>query len=76
MRFATALPASRASSTGYVTYLTGCNQCLVVPRISPTDGKLMDSHWLDEQRLVVLSDSPIVLDNGSAPGFDKEPPKR
>lgn len=61
--------------TGYVTYISGCNQCLVAP---PTkkDGTLAESHWFDEQRLEVLSKQPIVLDNRASSGFDLEAPRR
>lgn len=60
--------------TGYVTYLSGCNQCLVVPRVGK-DGKKIEGEWFDEQRLVTLSHARIVLDNKAA-GFDQQAPKR
>lgn len=61
--------------TGYVQYITGCNQALVVPWIDER-GALVESHWFDEQRLIVYDSPCIVLDNGSSPGFDKAPPRR
>ena len=67
--------------TGYVTYLTGCNQCLVAPPVDK-DGKMQESHWIDESRLTVVQHdvvAPELVDSAmaaSAPGFDREPPKR
>ncbi len=61
--------------TGYVTYISGCNQCLVAPPIGK-DGKLGDSHWFDEQRLEVQKTALVVLDNSAGTGFDIEAPKR
>ena len=60
--------------TGYVEYLTGCNQALVVPPMQ--DGKLPSSEWFDVQRLEDTGAEPIVLDNSVSPGFDLAPPKR
>lgn len=62
--------------TGYVQYLTGCNQALLAPA-TKDDGSLPDSNWFDEQRLTLVENfTPIVLDNGSNPGSDKAAPKR
>lgn len=62
--------------TGQVTYLTGCNQCLVTPRIKE-DGTRREAEWFDEQRLDVVSGVPVIaLDNSKSPGFDKQAPKR
>ncbi len=38
--------------TGYVQYITGCNQLLVSPRVRP-DGNLDEPRWIDEQRLEI-----------------------
>ncbi|MBR0879513.1 MULTISPECIES: hypothetical protein [Bradyrhizobium] len=62
-------------ATGYVQYISGCNQVLVVPQMN-ADGKLPESHWFDVQRLERVGTEQIVLDNTKTPGFDKEPPKR
>ncbi len=52
--------------TGYVRYLTGCNQALVCPPVGD-DGALRDSTWFDEQRLIVREDmAPVLLDNRAA----------
>lgn len=62
--------------TGYVTYISGCNQALVVPSIGK-DGALRSAEWMDEQRLIVdRKTKRISLDNGRNPGFDKSPPVR
>lgn len=62
--------------TGYVSYLSGCNQCLVTPRIKE-DGTKREAEWFDEQRLEVVSGIPaIALDNSKGAGFDVQAPKR
>jgi hypothetical protein len=62
--------------TGYVYYISGCNQALVSPPVS-ADGKIQEGQWLDVQRLEIdASVEQIVLDNDATPGFDAEPPKR
>lgn len=66
----------RGVVTGYVEYLSGCNQVLVVPPIS-ADGTLRDASWFDVQRVDVLDHvPPVVLDNGTTPGCDRAAPKR
>lgn len=62
--------------TGYVEYLTGCNQVLVQPKGTDAS-KRPDSEWFDVQRVTVNPDIPaVVLDNGATPGCDAEAPKR
>jgi hypothetical protein len=61
--------------TGFVQYLSGCNQVLVVPPIKE-DGSLPDPQWFDVQRVDAQATPLIVLDNGSTPGFDRAPPVR
>jgi hypothetical protein len=62
--------------TGFVTYLSGCNQALVVPKVGK-DGAFRDSQWFDEQRLKVDNKfKTIVLDNSKTPGADIAAPKR
>lgn len=65
----------RGVATGYVQYLTGCNQVLVVPPISE-GGVLPDSQWFDVQRLLVTGAAVVALDNGATPGCDRAAPKR
>lgn len=63
-------------ATGYVVYISGCNQYLVARKVKQ-DGASMDSLWLDEQRLEVdTSFDPIVLDNSRTQGADIAPPRR
>lgn len=65
----------RGVVTGYVEYLTGCNQALVQQRAR--DGEYKEPLWFDVQRLVVDETTlPIVLDNGQTPGSDKPAPRR
>lgn len=62
--------------TGYVTYLTGCNQALLAAPIK-RGGSSPESQWIDEQRLEpVRGKKKIVLDNRASPGFDKPAPVR
>jgi len=61
--------------TGFVTYISGCNQALVTPKTGK-DGSMRDAHWFDEQRLVVLKAARVVLDNGNTPGADIPAPVR
>lgn len=62
-------------ATGYVTYISGCNQVLLAPRVS-TDNAMRDAHWFDEQRLQAVEADRIVLDNGDHPGHDMAAPVR
>jgi len=63
-------------ATGYVSYLTGCNQVLLAPKVKE-DGTLPDSSWFDEQRLEVVEGiAAITLDNGESPGADRPAPRR
>lgn len=61
--------------TGYVQYLSGCNQALVIPKVRE-DGSYVDGQWFDEQRLERVDDSIITLENGKTPGPDMPAPKR
>lgn len=62
--------------SGIVSYLSGCVQALVVPKVG-SDGKLPDSQWFDVQRLSAMEAmGRIVLDNGPTPGCDRAAPHR
>lgn len=66
----------RGVVTGFVQYITGCNQCLVVPPLG-ADGGVRDATWFDVQRLDVDTAVPaIMLDNGATPGCDRPAPIR
>jgi hypothetical protein len=70
------LTGFRGVVTGFVYYISGCNQALVQPRVK-SDGDFVESQWFDAQRLVVDDTVPAVtLDNGPTPGADRSPPKR
>ncbi|MGM4911474.1 hypothetical protein [Rhizobium sp. 768_B6_N1_8] len=63
----------RGVATGYVQYITGCNQVLLAPR---STGE-MKSEWIDEQRLELDSFYPVItINNGANPGSDRAAPKR
>lgn len=62
--------------TGYVRYLSGCNQALLWPKVGK-DGAMRSAEWLDEQRLEIdWKKKPIKLDNSNNPGFDRAAPVR
>lgn len=42
-------------TTGRAEYLTGCTQYLVAPSGVDKDGKIRESYWLDEGKLVVTA---------------------
>ncbi len=60
---------------GYVRYISGCNQALVAPGVDDK-GNARKGEWFDEQRLRIVGDTRIVLDNASGPGGDQLPPVR
>lgn len=66
----------RGVVTGYVEYISGCNQVLIAPKTSES-GDFIASQWVDVQRVVVdESVVPIILDNGNTPGSDRAAPRR
>ncbi|MFC5548183.1 hypothetical protein [Massilia aerilata] len=63
-------------ATGFVQYISGCNQALIQPRCSE-DGAMRESQWFDQQRLDEVLCVPVVeLDNGATPGCDRAAPRR
>ena len=67
-------------ATGFVRYITGCNQVLLAPPVD-RDGKIVESQWFDDQRLVDMGSEVIQLSEPQPPGvavrgFDKQAPKR
>ena len=60
--------------TGYVRYITGCDQVLLSAPIG-ADGS-EKTLWTDVQRAVEVDADRIVLDNGETPGFDVAAPVR
>lgn len=75
MKYKDKITGFEGVATGYVRYLTGCNQVLLAPAVDST-GALRDSQWFDEQRLDVIAGEPATLNNGDSPGFDRQAPKR
>ena len=62
--------------TGYVTYLSGCHQGLVAPKVKD-DGTLAPGEWFDVQRLSITDTQPrVCLDNSRTPGHDRQAPRR
>ena len=63
-------------ATGFVTYLSGCNQALVVPRVG-SDGAFKEAQWFDVQRLDFDKNfRPIALDNSKTPDAEVAAQKR
>ena len=63
-------------ATGHCTYISGCNQTLLIPQVT-AEGKRDGGEWFDDQRLECdYAAPPIVLNNGSTPGCDRAAPKR
>lgn len=61
--------------TGRCAYISGCDQALVTPPVDK-EGKHVEAHWFDVQRLQVLPDRVITLDNGLTLGADVPAPIR
>lgn len=59
---------------GFVEYLTGCNQALVVPPVDEK-GLMREGQWIDAQRLQLSEGEVVKLDNSKSPGFDIPPPR-
>lgn len=62
-------------ATGYVQYITGCNQALLVPPCDKSR-KAPEACWYDEQRLSRTRAKVIAIDNGTATGCDAPAPIR
>lgn len=60
--------------TGQATYITGCTQLLLAPRVKD-DGSRVEAEWFDIDRLTVAGDVRLTI-GVSAPGPDKAAPKR
>ena len=63
-------------ATGCVTYISGCNQVLLQPRVNEKN-EIAEGRWFDEQRLEECGYyNKITLNNDNANGFDQLPPIR
>lgn len=58
-------------ATGYVKYLTGCNQALICPKAGKGEPQ-----WLDDSRLDRVGNAVIRLNKTGNDGFDRAPPIR
>lgn len=65
----------RGRVTGMVTYITGCNQALLAPRVKD-DGSQVDPQWFDLDRLRVVDPKPIDIKSAAATGPDRPAPRR
>lgn len=61
-------------ATGYVEYISGCNQGLIIPKAE--GNKPSEGVWFDVQRLEPVEAKVITLDNGTSPGCDMAAPIR
>ena len=65
--------------TGFATYLTGCTQLLLSPRVQE-DGKYPDATWIDIDRLQVISTDATGIEpnprNGGLSSRDPAPRTR
>lgn len=55
--------------TARVQYLTGCDQYALNPGLDK-DGKIMDGHYFDENRLVIVDEVPLKLPRADAAEFE------
>jgi len=53
------------TTTGYCTYITGCDQYLVQPSTKP-DGSFVDAKWYDVARLEVTGQPTITMESLNA----------
>ena len=61
-------------ATGYVSYLTGCDQILITPKVDK-EGKLIEANWYDINRVDSVEDGRKVnVDTSKEQGPDKPAP--
>ena len=73
--YADKITGFKGVATGYVKYLTGCNQVLLVPKCDEKGAKV-SAEWFDVQRVAKTNDAVVKLDNSKTPGFDAPAPIR
>ncbi len=61
------------ATIGFTAYLTGCATYLVQPKTK--DGAWVESRWIDDDRLQVMTIEPVKLVQ-TRPGGDKAAPSR
>lgn len=47
---------------GYVTYITGSDQCLLIPTGVGDSNKYPEQHWFDVERLQRTTAAPLKID--------------
>ncbi len=62
------------TATGYVQYISGCNQALLVAKA--TKDWQTESQWFDVQRIIEQPGRRIILQNEETPGCDEPAPVR
>lgn len=60
--------------TGYVHYISGCDQVLVAPRVKE-DGSAISSQWFDDDRVDIVEAQVAKVRDGKR-GSDLEAPIR
>lgn len=60
--------------TGTAQYLTGCDQCLVLPETADPN-KYPEGQWLDINRLEFGSEDVLEIDTSKDKGADMAPPR-
>ena len=59
---------------GYVAYLTGCNQYLIVPKCKKGETSVKpDGHWVDDNRVKITEKETITLIETKSHGADIAP---
>lgn len=61
---------------GRTEYMSGCTQVLLLPQGVTAEGKRKDGDWFDEQRIELVGQERIELDNGTTPGGEKTAPTK
>ncbi len=59
--------------TGRVEYITGCAQYFIQPSINK-DGEFVAAQWIDEDRLEVITTTPIITLDVKRDGFGQAAP--
>jgi len=66
----------KGTITGYVEYLSGCNQYLLVPKCKKgEENKKPVGEWIDNDRIDIGKRKPIELIKTGSRGADIAPPK-
>ncbi len=58
--------------TGRTDYINGCTQFLVCPEKLDKEGKLLESHWIDKQRLVFKTGGVVESASPATAGGPQE----